>query len=66
MAVLLTGCGNGKTASASGMVVRACGHGMRVIMIQFMKGDIHTGEWYGLSSLDRGVELTPPETGRAP
>jgi cob(I)alamin adenosyltransferase len=45
------------------MVVRACGHGMRVLMIQFMKGDIYTGEWDGLSRMDCDVEIIPAGMG---
>lgn len=57
LVVVLTGYGKGKTSSAVGMVVRACGHGMKVCMIQFMKGDIYTGEWDGVEKLDCDVEL---------
>ncbi len=57
LVVVLTGYGKGKTSSALGMVLRACGHGMRVSVIQFMKGDIYTGEWDGLKKLDCDVEL---------
>lgn len=39
LAVVLTGNGKGKTTSALGMVLRSAGHGLRVCMIQFMKGD---------------------------
>lgn len=61
--VVLTGYGKGKTSSAVGMVVRACGHGMKVSMIQFMKGDIYTGEWDGIRNLDCDVELIPSGMG---
>ncbi len=61
--VVLTGCGKGKTSSALGMLLRACGHGMKVCMIQFMKGDIYSGEWDGIGKLDCDVELFPAGMG---
>ncbi len=57
LVVVLTGHGKGKTTSALGMALRACGHGMRVCMIQFMKGDLYSGEWDGLRKLDCSVEI---------
>ncbi len=61
--VVLTGNGKGKTSSALGMVVRACGHGMKVCMLQFMKGDIFTGEWEAVNKIDCDVEIVPTGMG---
>lgn len=55
--VVITGNGKGKTTSALGMALRACGHGMRVCIIQFMKGDLYAGEWDGIKKLDCAIEL---------
>jgi cob(I)alamin adenosyltransferase len=55
--VVITGNGKGKTTSALGMAVRACGHGLRVCIIQFMKGDLYSGEWDGIKRMDCAIEL---------
>jgi len=55
--VVITGPGKGKTTSALGMAVRACGHGMRVCIIQFMKGDLYAGEWDGIRKMACAIEL---------
>jgi cob(I)alamin adenosyltransferase len=55
--VVITGNGKGKTTSALGMALRACGHGMRVCIIQFMKGDLYAGEWDGLKQMNCDIEL---------
>jgi cob(I)alamin adenosyltransferase len=55
--VVITGYGKGKTTSALGMAVRACGHGMKVCIIQFMKGDLYTGEWDGIRRMNCDIEL---------
>jgi len=39
-----TGNGKGKSSSAFGMVARALGHGMKVGVVQFIKGAMPTGE----------------------
>lgn len=58
LVVVITGNGKGKTTSAMGMVLRATGHGMKVCIIQFMKGDLYSGEWDGVKLLGEQVELT--------
>jgi cob(I)alamin adenosyltransferase len=57
LVVVITGNGKGKTTSAMGMVLRASGHGLRTCIIQFMKGDLYTGEWDGVKMLGGLVEL---------
>ena len=54
--VVVTGYGKGKTTSALGMVLRAVGYGMKVCLIQFMKGDMYAGEYEGLKKLAPLVE----------
>jgi len=57
LVIVITGHGKGKTTTALGIAVRACGHNMRVCIIQFMKGDLYTGEWDGIKKLGSQVEL---------
>ena len=42
--IVNTGAGKGKSSAAIGVVARALGHGLRVGIIQFIKGTIDTGE----------------------
>jgi cob(I)alamin adenosyltransferase len=57
LVVVITGNGKGKTTTALGIAVRACGHNLRTCMIQFMKGDIYAGEWDGIKKMNCQVEL---------
>jgi cob(I)alamin adenosyltransferase len=42
--IVHTGKGKGKTSAALGMVLRSIGHGMKVGVVQFVKGAWETGE----------------------
>ena len=48
---IYTGNGKGKTTAAVGLGVRACGRGMKVLMVQFLKG-METGEAITLKRLE--------------
>ena len=47
-----TGDGKGKTTASLGLALRAAGHGYKVTMIQFMKGQINYGELESVKKID--------------
>ncbi|MEN6327588.1 MAG: cob(I)yrinic acid a,c-diamide adenosyltransferase [Syntrophomonas sp.] len=55
------GDGKGKTTAALGLAMRAAGHGFKVRIIQFMKGNNYSGELVSASRL--GIEIS--QFGRA-
>jgi len=52
--IVHTGKGKGKTTAALGLALRAAGHGMKICIIQFIKGAWNSGE---LVSLERFGDL---------
>ena len=57
LVVVLTGAGKGKSTSALGIALRAVGHGMKVCVIHFMKGDMYAGELDGMKRLAPELEF---------
>ena len=55
--IVLTGDGKGKTTATLGIVLRAAGHDMKVCIIEFMKGDMYSGEIDGVKKLAPNVEF---------
>lgn len=58
--LLFTGTGKGKTTAALGLVLRASGHGLKSLIIQFIKSDDSTGE---ISALEHIPEVKIVQTG---
>jgi len=54
-----TGNGKGKTTAALGIALRAAGHRLKVLMIQFLKGGIAYGELEGAKRLAPYLKIVP-------
>ena len=57
LVIVYTGKGKGKTTAALGIVLRAVGHGYKVGMIQFIKGEWYYGELTSSRRLEPEFEL---------
>ena len=58
--IVYTGSGKGKTTCALGAALRAVGQGLRVLMVQFIKGSWHYGELDAAKMLgDDKFEIRP-------
>ena len=55
--VVYTGNGKGKTTAALGIALRSVGHGHKVWMIQFIKGEWYYGELTSSKRLEPEFEL---------
>ncbi|MGC9194235.1 MAG: cob(I)yrinic acid a,c-diamide adenosyltransferase [Syntrophobacteraceae bacterium] len=60
--IVFTGQGKGKTTAALGMALRAAGHGMKVLVLQFIKGAWTYGELLSLEKIEE-IEIKPLGTG---
>jgi cob(I)alamin adenosyltransferase len=60
--VVFTGNGKGKTTAALGMALRAAGHGMKVLILQFIKGAWSYGELEALKRFEE-IEIAPLGSG---
>ncbi len=56
--IVNTGDGKGKTTAALGVAMRACGYGMKVLMLQFFKGKWKYGELRSAPKLG-SLEISP-------
>lgn len=55
--IIYTGNGKGKTTASLGVALRAIGHGLKVCMVQFIKGEWHYGELNSIKKLEPDFEL---------
>ncbi len=60
--IVFTGEGKGKTTAAMGMALRACGQGMKVLLLQFIKSGQRYGELNAVKYLP-GIEMVALGTG---
>lgn len=63
--LLFTGDGKGKTTAAVGMALRAWGHGIKVLVVQFVKNFQETGEFKAVKKLE-GIEIVQMGLGFPP
>lgn len=59
LVMVFTGNGKGKTTAALGMAMRCAGHGLKCLMIQFIKGSWRYGELEAAKRLAPFFEMIP-------
>ncbi len=60
--IVFTGNGKGKTTAALGMAMRAAGHGMRTLILQFIKGTWAYGELESFEKIEE-IKIKPLGSG---
>lgn len=59
LVLVFTGNGKGKTTAALGMAMRAWGQGLRILVLQFIKGSWRYGELKAAKALGERFEIRP-------
>ena len=59
LVIVHTGHGKGKTTAAMGIALRAAGHGLKILMIQFIKGSWKYGELESIKKLVPFFQIKP-------
>ncbi len=57
--IIFTGKGKGKTTAAMGQALRAVGQGLKVLMLQFIKGTLNYGELESIKRLEPDFKIQP-------
>ena len=57
--IVFTGNGKGKTTAAMGQALRAVGQGLKVLMLQFIKGTWNYGELESIKRLEPDLVIRP-------
>lgn len=57
LTIVYTGRGKGKTTAAFGLALRMLGHGWKVLVLQFIKGPMESGEHRSAAKLKPALEV---------
>ncbi len=59
LVIVHTGNGKGKTTAAMGLAFRAVGQGLKILMLQFIKGDRKYGELESIKKFEPDFKIQP-------
>jgi len=57
LVIIFTGDGKGKTTAALGICLRAVGHGLKAVIVQFIKGSWKYGELEAIKKFSPNIEI---------